>query len=328
MAPNNLKKSANKTKKVCKCRECQEKVITDDEDSIQCDKCEHWIHYQCSGLNKKQLSKVVDHDDTEYICHLCNPRSSNITDIGKTMKTLITKVDDLTSTVKFLGDKYDDFYKQFQQQNKRIKTLEKENKSLKASLNQVLYDQQTLFSEVNRNKIILKGIKTTPTDETAVKNLVIDMAIKGGSSVIIDDIMEVSTMSNRNRAGSSGQAQSAIVTFKSFSKKLAFVTKRKAIKSVEEFKNISITDLLPKSSQKLYTHALALRNVGFVAVYHQNGVIFAKKSKESSPIVIKDLDCVDNLLKRSIVDDQRRTSKSAHSGTANEEYESESSEDE
>lgn len=325
MSSKSTKNREKRVKKVHKCRECKENVVSEDEDSIECNKCKHWIHYQCCALNKTQLNKLIEEEEEEYHCHYCKPKSSSNDDIAETLQTLIRKVDDLTSSVKFLGDNYDDFYKQFKQQEKKIKALEKENKDIRATLNQVLYDQKTLFSEVNRNKVIIKGINTTSTDNTAVKNLVVEMASKGGSSITADDISEVNILlRNRNNPSRSRQVYSSIVTFKSFLKKLDLVTKRKTIKGITEFKDISIMDLLPKSSQKLYTHALALKNVGFAAVYHQNGVIFAKKTKDGSPIIIKTFDCVDNLLKKSCVGDKGRKGKPiSDTGTIDEDdYES------
>ncbi|KAL5278416.1 hypothetical protein ACFFRR_003198 [Megaselia abdita] len=123
------------------------------------------------------------------------------------------------------------------------------------------------------------------------------MAVKGGSALVANDIVDVKLLTNKRQSSSSNRT--AIVTFSSFTKKLNFVTKRKVIKNETCYKDVSISDLLPKASQQLYTHALTLRNVGFCAVYHQNGIIYAKKSMEGVPIAIRGMDHVDSLMKKS-----------------------------
>lgn len=296
MSPKNRTKSQKTKTKVLKCWECKDAVITDDEDSVECNHCKKWIHYQCCTLNKKQLQVIIDDDNADYKCHFCQPKQSSKT-TPDDVKELHRKIDHLTSTVKFMSDQYDDFLKEIRKQSSHIKLIQKENKSLKSALNTALDDQRLMFTELNRNKVIIKGMKTSG-DVSAVTEFIVEMAVKGGSTIVAEDIADVKLLSNSKRQASSSN-QTAIVTFSSFVKKLNFVTKRRTIRQENCYKDISIGDLLSKTSQQLYTHAMALRRVGFFTVYHQNGVIYAKKTKEGSPIIIRSMDQVDALMRKS-----------------------------
>lgn len=163
----------------------------------------------------------------------------------------------------------------------------------------MITDQRLMFTELNRNKVIIKGMKTSG-DVSAATAFVVEMAVKGGSSIVAEDITDLKMLSNSRRQASSSN-QTAIVTFSSFVKKLNFVTKRRTIRQENCYKDISIGDLLSKTSQQLFTHAMALRRVGFFTIYHQNGVIYAKKTKEGSPIIVRSMDQVDALMRKSAV---------------------------
>lgn len=299
MAPINRKKPSSSKKTKANCRECKGFVISEDEDSVECSDCKTWIHFQCSTLNKKQIKKIIDDVDTVYKCHFCERKTST----DDTLQVLLKKIDELTSTVKFLSTQYDSFFKEMKGQSTQIKALQKENLHLKSTLKTVMDDQRMLFSEVNRNKIIIKGMKSTSADVTGVANCVADMAIKGGSRVTGNDIVDIKVLSTKRKQTSSPN-QTAIVTFSSFAKKLDFVTKRKTIRQQDCYKDVSISDLLSKASQQLFTHALSLRKVGFMTVYHQNGVIYAKKSMGGAAVIIRSLDHVDSLLRKSITTEQ------------------------
>lgn len=195
-----------------------------------------------------------------------------------------------------------------------LNVFKKENAILKEELKAVVTDQNTLFNEVNKNKIIIRGIKQTSVQSADdIKQFLSNVANKIGSSVSVDDIASVKILNNRRTPQTNvmtdlrNQQKTAIVEFKLFAKKLDFVKQRKNLKTVDGCDHLSISDLLPKSMQKLYSHSLILKSVGYATVYHQNGIIYAKKTHQGNPIIIRSLDQVDSITKKLAVGNQHHT---------------------
>ena len=51
------------------CKICN-KTVSYGSDSIQCDKCEIWVHRQCNGLNK-QTFEYLKKDKSNWFCMVC-----------------------------------------------------------------------------------------------------------------------------------------------------------------------------------------------------------------------------------------------------------------
>ena len=51
------------------CKICN-KTVSYGSDSIQCDKCDIWVHRQCNGLNK-QTFEYLKKDKSEWFCMVC-----------------------------------------------------------------------------------------------------------------------------------------------------------------------------------------------------------------------------------------------------------------
>lgn len=302
MNTKNRKKLKTNVKKHNKCKECKLDVVSEDEDSLACDNCESWIHYQCTNLNKKAIQSIINDTDSKYECHLCNP---SITSNNDNYKLILSKLNELTTTVKFLADKHDDFRASVDDHQSRLKHLEKENKMLRDELNSIANDQAAQFSELNKNKIIIKGIQESAVQSNDnMGQLVQKIASKIGSNITTNDISSTKLLNirrNPSQAATSNQSRTAIIEFSSFQRKMDFVTKKKELRKFEECKQITVSDLLPKTTQKLYTHSLLLKSVGFVAVYHLNGTIFAKKTPDGRPIIIKSMDQIDRIAKKIAV---------------------------
>lgn len=295
-----MKKSTSNQQNHLKCKECKLVVLSDEEDSVACDICDTWVHFQCTKLNKKEILSIKTNKDSSYECNTCNP---GVTSNNDDYKQILLKLNELTSTVKFLAAKHDDFMTTMKDHKTRLKRLEKENKTLKDELKSVSEDQAVLFTELHKNKVIVKGIRESAVQSAdSLEQLVKDIALKMGSSINFSDISSTRLLNNKNNTpgtSTNSRPRSAIVEFTSFQKKLDFVKKRKELKKLEDFKQITISDLLSKTTQKLFIHSLMLKSVGYVAVYHQNGIIFAKKSPEVRPTVIRSMDQVDKLTKEA-----------------------------
>lgn len=92
-----------------------------------------------NALNKKQLQEIINDEDSDYKCHFCQPKKATRT-TPDDLQELHRKIDNLTSTVKFMSDQYDDLFKEIRKQSSHIKLIQKENKSLKSALNTALDD--------------------------------------------------------------------------------------------------------------------------------------------------------------------------------------------
>ncbi|MCP4488534.1 MAG: hypothetical protein GY820_14630, partial [Gammaproteobacteria bacterium] len=46
--------------------------------SIFCNKCQHWIHPTCNGINKKEL-KILGESDSKWFCLKCKPNNGMVT---------------------------------------------------------------------------------------------------------------------------------------------------------------------------------------------------------------------------------------------------------
>ena len=51
------------------CKICN-KTVSYGSDSIQCDKCDIWVHRQCNGLNK-QTFEYLKKDKSNWFCMVC-----------------------------------------------------------------------------------------------------------------------------------------------------------------------------------------------------------------------------------------------------------------
>lgn len=209
MPPKGRKKITKNKHNAVKCKECSEEVVTDDEDSIECNTCNRWIHFQCSNLNKKQLAKIMENEDSEFKCHFCSKGNKKST-ADATLQTLLSKINDLTSIVKEQTKRYDELFRSIDKQKNRINLLEKENRKLRSSLDSVTNDQRVLFSEINRNKIIIKGLNVQTAGVPEIKKCVLDMAAKGGSDIVINDISDVKLLLGRKTEHSK---TTAIISF-------------------------------------------------------------------------------------------------------------------
>ncbi len=44
---------------------------TGEENWMQCDHCERWVHYECTGLSDKDLKHLQDNEELPYVCLAC-----------------------------------------------------------------------------------------------------------------------------------------------------------------------------------------------------------------------------------------------------------------
>ena len=91
----------------CHCSKCSKGV--GEEDSIQCDRCQGWVHFECSGMSATEF-KLIQTNNFEvmkFCCNKCdddlNNGKCNNPDHSKTD----SRLDNLTEMVKFLQSQND-----------------------------------------------------------------------------------------------------------------------------------------------------------------------------------------------------------------------------
>ena len=52
-----------------RCRKCL-KFVTNNQNGVCCDFCNHWFHLKCSSLTKKSLDLLGESDET-WMCTFC-----------------------------------------------------------------------------------------------------------------------------------------------------------------------------------------------------------------------------------------------------------------
>ena len=71
------------------CKICNKKVSY-GSDSIQCDKCDIWVHRQCNGLNK-QTFEYLKKDKSKWFCMVCTKEFLPFSNLDDTNLILTVK---------------------------------------------------------------------------------------------------------------------------------------------------------------------------------------------------------------------------------------------
>lgn len=105
------------------CGQCNLMVNEEEEDFIECDKCANIYHVICTTLDKRQYNFFLQHEDKEYVCHVCD-NGGNVKAELKEIKTELRKLDQLAvlnGTMSFLSKQFDDIIKGVAENKKKCK---------------------------------------------------------------------------------------------------------------------------------------------------------------------------------------------------------------
>lgn len=99
----NLFINATKTERVCirtatrkdVCNKCGKPCVME---AIQCDSCDHWVHYACSNLSKSDLDSLLKDPNSSFVCGPC---------LSLTDETSFEKWKKVKSLGSLLGDSED-----------------------------------------------------------------------------------------------------------------------------------------------------------------------------------------------------------------------------
>lgn len=315
MAKNKRKSINTIAKKVDKCGSCNIDVDSESEDpAFQCDNCNKWIHSACTGLKGNVLSNLLADESAPYFCKPCDSKkkaakSSSSSSMNLTsqfshsqFQKIMSRFDDMADikndtaeikkTVEFLSEMINDTNKKCDKLDINMKKLENENAELKRMVNL----QNIRLNSLENVKLKSQCFMRKPTLGFNRDNVVVDLiqvVNACGVELAAGDIKSSSVQQKMTN----GEMTVIKIEFKDEEKKFQVMKNKSKLKELTQFKDVSLFDVLSRSSADLFKHAKLLKECGFKFIYHHSGKIFAKKSEQTEPIQISNKSKVDELLR-------------------------------
>lgn len=289
--PPSKRRSIKKTKILC--GHCKLVVEEEEDDGIQCDKCAKTYHSLCTKLDKRQLQYLVENESEEFVCHLCNGSGDNLTNELLLIKTKLNKLDQLDTmqqSMAFMSQQFDEIVRGIAENNKKLLIVQKENKNLKAEINELKKTVKFLNDDRVRNDCLISGVDNAG-DLNAVDALVSVMKNFGVEMKAeeINDAFFIKKKPNQ-------KTQSMVVKLNSTKSKQKLLSAKPKLKENESTKAVYVNDFLSRETLGLLNHAQSLKTVGYRGAYARGGRVYVKKSDISRPKLIHSADDVDNLL--------------------------------
>lgn len=286
MAPKNHNNRRHSNASDEDCVICS-KTITENDRSVQCDKCKRWIHETCTKLNQKDTAALFTDSSLSFMCAACKKKNKNIDAsssisseseiqfqrILKELAGIKQSINDVKLTQSSLESKFDSLQKE-------LESVKNENKDIKKSFSSLLFRLKTLENVRLRSQIFFK----TPTNLIANKDPganVIEIGASVGINISRNDIKSAviqTKLSNDEFSLSKLEFRDEFIKFQ-------LLKNRANIKKV--FKDAVFFDVLSRENADLFKSAKILLTKGFAVVYHHSGRIFVKKTAESNPYHIK-----------------------------------------
>lgn len=91
------------------CSKCNETLITSDE--IICSQCINHYHYLCEGITETSFNKQSKNTRSRYICNKCKFNWDKSKNISSKSTDSETSLQDLSNSMNFMSQKFDDFSK-------------------------------------------------------------------------------------------------------------------------------------------------------------------------------------------------------------------------
>lgn len=295
--PSKLRKSLNKNKIIC--LNCNTQVL-ESEEAIQCDNCQKTLHSLCTKLDKKQYDALVNDATLEYKCHFCVPNKS-VSVCANDLTEINTKLNQLTEikeTINFMSSQYDAILKGVAKNTKQIKTLKKQNDTLREEVKNLKSTVKYLNDCRVLKDVIINGIEVD--DKKTAVEVVLDVAKKTGADICEDEVEEAYFLNRRKQNNKKeDKTTSLVVKFTNKKSKNTFMQEKSKMKEIEGLKKVYVNDFLCKETLQLLSYAKSLKSVGFKYVYAKTGNIFAKKDEKSRQIRLNSVEDVDDLLCKS-----------------------------
>lgn len=153
------------------CTKCNE-TLTHKEDILICSECKSNIHFYCVGISEINFAKMTKNSKTRFTCKTCTdppPKSDKINP-----NKLEEKMEELISSVTFMGLQFDDFNKKLDATLLEMNHLRTENAHIKnvntRLTNEILEIKQKIEKIEQTNMGI--GIEITGVPKTDNENCI------------------------------------------------------------------------------------------------------------------------------------------------------------
>jgi activator of 2-hydroxyglutaryl-CoA dehydratase len=129
------------------CSVCKEDIFQGDD--IKCSKCN--LHFSCGGMRETNLRKLAKANNEKWCCAKYKSMiiNTSITQEENSFVGSNETLANLTESVKFMSNQFDNFGKQLSEVLNSIKELKEENKSLKETNCKLKVDIGSLTKKVN-----------------------------------------------------------------------------------------------------------------------------------------------------------------------------------
>lgn len=285
-----------KNKKII-CAQCKLCIVEENEESIECDKCNKNFHVVCTSLDKRQFEYLLKNEREEFVCHLCENNKSNnfsvkeeLSDIKQELKKL-DQLSVLNETMTFMSKQFDDLIRGVAENKKKVESLQKENKELKTEVKMLRDSVKFLNDQRVKNDCLLSGIEAS--DGESAVDAVLKFTKEVGVEINEESISDAYFLKNKNPANNKKSVVIKLNTKKSKEKLMAVKPK---LREAEKTKKIYVNDYLGRETMNLFNYAKSLKKIGYRSIYVFEGRVFTKMSELSRPKLIRSVEEVDELL--------------------------------
>uniref|UniRef100_A0A1I8NKJ5 PHD-type domain-containing protein n=1 Tax=Musca domestica TaxID=7370 RepID=A0A1I8NKJ5_MUSDO len=311
MAPSNRR--SLKKKNIC--FQCK-LVIEENDQSIECDECEREYHDVCTQLDKRQFKCLLDNENEEFVCHVCNNKKGNKNNISvkdelEDIKRELKKLDQLSvmhETMTFMSQQYDDILRGVAENNRKLELVQKENKALRQEVTDLKKSVKFLNDQRVKNDCIVTGVREIKDLSAAAT--IVKLSKAAGVEIEEKSISDAFFLRSRKE----NERKTVVVKFDSRKSKEALMSIKPKLKDMEDTKNVYVNDFLSRECMELFNYAKSLKKVGYRSVYVSSGRVFVKKSDLSKAKLIRDKDHVDKLLEEAATFQEKRRSRHVATG--------------
>lgn len=270
------------------CGTCSKVINDKKESSIQCDECQKWCHIPCSGLKESEVQPTLDDSTIPFKCSLCSNKVNDSELPSSQFNLIMCRLDEMVTSFKSLTESHATLRTICNELQKEFTTMTSVNKELKETVDYLTIRVRTLENVRLRSQLFFKT-KTSGLNDKDPASTVVDICSAVGLKIQKSDIR--SAVVQRKMSGNDSSVVK--IDFKDEDSKINIMKNRAKIRT--KFNDAAFFDVLSKDNAVLYKSARMLCSKGFAFVYHRNGRIYAKKTTDAIPILVKSTAMVEQL---------------------------------
>lgn len=240
--------------------------------------------------------QLLKHESEEFVCHLCDSSGTLKSELNE-IKEELKKLDQLSvlnETITFMSKQFDDILKGVAENKKKLEVVQKENKLLKAEVENLKSSVKYLNNNRVKNDCLIRGIEAT--NELSAVETVLKISSEAGVEMQPESIDDAYFIKNKNKSIKNNAKQMVVVKFNSKRSKEKLMSIKSKLKDNEATKDVFVNDYLSKETLSLLNYAKSLFKVGYRAVYSVGERVLIKRSELSRPRIIRCEAEVDELL--------------------------------